>query len=71
MPSYSNISPDLNSLTFLCSMYTYRRLRHATRWTRRLSFALLILVLLLLSWRTYRTSQQSRLILPEPPSQLA
>ena len=35
-------------------MYTYRCLRYATRWRRRAAFALVILLLLALSWRAYR-----------------
>lgn len=40
-------------------MYTYRRLRYATRWNRRAAFAVVILVLLTLSWRAYRGGQRA------------
>jgi len=51
-------------------MYTYRRLRYATRWNRRLAFALAILLLLFLSWRAYRAWQQSRQPVSAPVTQL-
>lgn len=49
-------------------MHTPRHLRYATRWNRRLVFALAILLLLLLSWRFYRAWQ--RLSAPTPASRL-
>ncbi|WP_233635648.1 hypothetical protein [Hymenobacter setariae] len=52
-------------------MYTLRRLRYATRWTRRLSFALLIVLLLFLSWRAYQARQQTYQPAPAPVTQLA
>jgi hypothetical protein len=51
-------------------MYTHRRLRHATRWNRRLIFALAILLLLFLSWQSYRNWQLPRQPVPTPASQL-
>jgi hypothetical protein len=51
-------------------MYTHRRLRYATRWNRRLAFALAILLLLFISWRSYRAWQQSRRPIPAPATQL-
>jgi hypothetical protein len=51
-------------------MYTRRSLRYATRWNRRRLFALVILLLLFLSWHSYRTSEQPRQLVPAPPSRL-
>jgi len=44
--------------SFLAAMYTYRRLRYATRWNRRLVFAVVIALLLLFSWRACRAWQR-------------
>jgi hypothetical protein len=52
-------------------MYTYRRLRHATRWNRRLAFALAILLLLGLSWSAYRAWRRAQPHAPEQRGQLA
>jgi hypothetical protein len=41
-------------------MYTYRRLRYATRWNRRLIFIGAILLLLALSWRAYTAWQREQ-----------
>lgn len=49
-------------------MLTYRRLRYATCWNRRLAFAVAILLLLALSWRAYRAWQRPRQ--PASPGQL-
>lgn len=49
-------------------MYTHRRLRYATRWNRRLIFALAVLLLLFVSWRSYRALQ--RPAAPAPISRL-
>ena len=41
-------------------MLTYRRLRYATRWNRRLAIALAILLLLAASWRAYWAWQRAQ-----------
>jgi hypothetical protein len=51
-------------------MYTYRRLRHATRWSR-LAFRLAILLLLAVSWRAYRAWQRTQAHAPGQRGQLA
>lgn len=52
-------------------MYTYHRLRHATRWNRRLAFALVLLLLLAVSWRAYRAWRPAPPPAPGPRGQLA
>ena len=47
-------------------MLTYRRLRYATRWNRRLAFALATLLMLALSWRAYHAWQRAQ---PRGPEQ--
>ena len=42
-------------------MRTRRRLRYATRWNRRLVFALAVLLLLPVSWGSYRVWQRARM----------
>lgn len=51
-------------------MYTYQRLRHATRWNRRAAFAVVILLLLAASWRAYRAWQRTQPRAPEVRDQL-
>lgn len=51
-------------------MRTARRHRYLTRWSRRLAFTLVTLLLLAASWRAYRTWHPPRPIAaPEPPTQ--
>jgi hypothetical protein len=50
-------------------MLNARRHRYLTRWPRRLAFALVILLLLVASWRAYRAWQLRSLPAPEPFSQ--
>lgn len=50
-------------------MHTYNRLRYATRWNRRLAFALVSVLLLALSWRAYRAWQRTYPPKPEPLGQ--
>jgi hypothetical protein len=45
-------------------MYTHRSLRYATRWNRRLVFALAMLLLLAISWASYHAWYQSRSPVP-------
>lgn len=63
-------SLDLTGRAFICAMYTPRRLRYATRWNRRLVFVLALMVLLFVSWRSYRAWQRPHLPVPAPPSRL-
>jgi hypothetical protein len=50
-------------------MYTYHRLRYATRWNRRLVWTLAILMLLALGYRAYCSWQQAQPYTPEPLGQ--
>lgn len=47
-------------------MYTHHRLRYATRWNRRLAFALVVVLLLALTLRAYRAWQRAYPPKPEP-----
>lgn len=51
---------------FLCGMRSAAAQRRATRWSRRLIFALVILLNLWLLWRFYQAYQQARHPAPQP-----
>lgn len=60
----------LYSYTSSVAPCSHQRLRHATRWNRRATFAVVILLLLALSWRAYQAWQRTRPRAPEVRGQL-